>query len=429
MTKTLSGLLLGSAMILVGTPVLAQQKPATAPSRSMFERTRNVSVSQRPHPGYDPMPIPMGGFTGLPKLDVGVQSDDNIYASNVGKKSDTIFTINPEFDLASRWSRNALQAYARAASKQYSKFTAESTTDWQLGATGRLDIGNGNLNAGGDTGEFTEPRVSPNTATAFQSVKPVRYAQSNAFFGGTEELNRVRLSARYDYSNYDYRNATRPTGGVFLEDDRDHTLSTVSGKAEYAVSPDTAVFFDAAYNEHRYRLTPAGFASKNSKGDTVTVGANFDLSHVARGEVEVGYLKQDFTSNKVASYSGLSAKALVEWFPTQLTTITLSGSRALQDAAAIGSPVYVAEAVALQGDHELLRNLILTGHIGTETDTYKGVDRKDTSTTGSLGAKYLINRMVGVTLAYQYQKQDSTGAAKAPAYTDNRLVASTSLAF
>jgi hypothetical protein len=428
MTRIVTGALLCSAALFAVGPAFAQQQPlADGPSQSMFTRDRNVSVSQRPRPGYDASPIPLGGFTGLPKLDVGVEGNDNVYASSAAKKSDTVFTINPEFDLASRWSRNALQGFARVASRQYSKFRTENTTDWQVGGGGRLDIGHGNLSAGGDTGQFSEPRTSP--TTSFVSTKPIQYKQSNAYVAGMEELNRIRLTARYDYSTFDYQNGAKPGGGVVLEDDRDHYVSTVTGKAEYALSPATALFVDASYNEHHYSLNPPVVSTnRNSKGSQVAVGANFDLSHVARGEVEVGYLKQDFRGN-LGSVSGLSAKGQVEWFPTQLTTVTLSGSRSVQDGAATGSPAYIAGVFGLKADHELLRNLILTGQVGTENDDYHGVDRKDTNTNASVAAKYLLNRMVGITVSYNYLNQDSSGAAKGPKYKVNRIMATANLQF
>jgi len=428
MASALSGVILGSVALLAVGPAMAQEKPVdNVPSQSMFARDRNVSVSGRFQPGYDPLPMRLGSFSGLPKLELGVESNDNIYASQTAKSAATIFTINPEVDLNSNWSRNALQAYARSATRQYSKFNSESTTDWQVGGSGRLDVGHGNLNSGGDTGYFTEPRTSPNTS--FVSTKPIRYTQSNAFFGAMQELNRVRLSGRYDYSNFGYQNGVDSKGASVFENDRNHHISTVSGKAEYAVSPTTAVFIGAAYNEHTYSLKPPTVSTdRDSRGSEVHVGANFDISHLTRGEVEFGYLKQDFSGN-LGSEAGVSAKGMVEWFPTQLTTVTLTGSRVLQDAAAAGSPAYLAGVVSLQADHELLRNVILTGRIGAENDDYHGVDRKDRNTTASVGARYLLNRMVGVTLSYVYLNQDSSGATKGPKYTVNRVMASTSLKF
>ena len=432
MTKSICALMLGGVALMAFGPAMAQQQPSAkeAPSINMFARDRNVSVSQRARPGYDALPISMGGFTGLPKLDAGVESNDNVYASAATKHADTVFTVNPEFDLNSRWSRNALQAYVRTASRIYTKFTNEDSTDWQLGGAGRLDVGSyGAIMAGGDTGYFTEPRTSPNNT--FQTAHPVQYANSNAYLSGVQEFNRVRVTGRYDYAYFDYRNATAPgTGARVLEDDRDHYTSTLSGKLEYALSPATAMFVDGAYNEHHYRLQPPAVGvNKNSTGNTFNVGVSFDLTHVARGEVEVGYLNQSYSATKVHASGGLSTKALVEWFPTQLTTVTFTGSRAVQDSAAIGSPSYIAGSAGVQADHELLRNVILTGRLGTEKDDYTGTDRHDSNLSGSLGVRYLLNRVVGVTFGYQYLDQSSTGANKGPKYIDNRITATTSLQF
>jgi hypothetical protein len=424
-------LIVGGAALLAAAPALAQQPAAAAPgaqSQSMFSRDRNVSVSQRPHPGYDPLPITLGGFTALPQLDAGAEFNDNIYAVNSDKKSDTIWTVNPEVDLQSNWSRHAVQAFARSASRLYSRYRSESTTDYQVGGAGRLDAGHGNFAVGGDTGELTEPRTSPSTSTG--TIHPVRYQQSDAFASAVQELNRVRLTARFDLADLDYHNGQDPLRRLVLEDDRDRTAYTYSGKAEYAVSPDTSVYLAGSYNDHQYRLRPPGVLfDKNSHGGTVTGGASFDLTNLLRGDIQVGWLKQDFAAGSPRSVSGLSALASVEWFPTELTTVTLTGSRQIQDSAALNSSVFVAGSVGLQVDHELLRNLILTGRVNYEDDSYIGVARDDKTTSGYIGARYMLNRLVGVTAGYTYMNLRSTGADRGPLYTVNRFMISTNLRF
>ncbi|MEI9891053.1 MAG: outer membrane beta-barrel protein [Caulobacteraceae bacterium] len=428
--------------MLAAAPVLAQpvtnpnastslqqeQQQVQAAGQGMFTRDRNVSVSQRPHPGYDPNPVQLGGFTALPKLDAGVEFNDNIYAVNTGKKSDTIWTVNPEVDIQSNWSRNALQAFVRSATREYSKYSSETTTDYQVGAAGRLDAGEAKLSAGGDTGEMTEPRTSPSTTSG--NTHPVRYQQTDGFFSAVQELNRVRLTGRIDIANLDYTNGVDPAGHSVLEDDRDRTDYVYSGKAEYAISPDTAVYLNAAYNDHQYRLTPPTVAlNKSSHGETVSGGANFDLTNTIRGDIQVGWMQQQFAANVLRTYSGFSALASVEWFPTQLTTVTLTGSRQVQDSATATSAIYIASGVGGQIDHELLRNLILTGRVGYEDDAYQGVSRDDKSTNAYVGARYLVNRLVGVTLGYTYANNSSSGSAKGPAYTVNRIMASLNLRF
>jgi hypothetical protein len=385
-------------------------------------------VTERSHPGYDPVPVPIGAFIAQPRLDVGAEFNDNIYASQTAKTSDTIITVNPELDLASNWNRNSVSAFVRSGTRDYLKQSSETTTDYQVGGQGRLQAGSGQYSAGGDTGELTEPRTS--TQTSSVSAHPIRYQQSDAFLGAVEEFNRIRLTGRFDLADMDYHNGKTRTGTTVFEDDRDRTNTVYSGKAEYALSPDTAVFLAGSYNDHSYRLTPpAAAVNRNSHGSTFVVGANFDLSHLLRGDVQVGYLKQDFASRTFSSISGLSAQGRLEWFPSDLTTVTLTGSRGIQDAAVTGSAAYVAEIANIQIDHELLRNVILVGRVGTENDAYKGVDRTDNQTNAYVGAKYLLNRLVGLNVGYTFLDQKSSGAAPGPKYTVNRFTISTTLAF
>jgi hypothetical protein len=414
------------AAVLAVSPALAQQQ--VAPNQSMFARDRNVSVSQRAHPGYDPVPIPVGAFIAAPKLDVGVEFNDNIYAAQSSKDNDSILTVNPELDLTSNWARNGVQAYARSATRDYTRHGTETTTDYQFGGQGYLDAGHGQVSAGGDTGEFTEPRTS--TQTSNVSKSPIRYQQSNAFVNAVQEFNRVRLSGRFDLADLDYHNGKDGNGASVFQDDRDRTNTLYTGKAEYAVSPDTAIYINGIYNDHHYRLAPPIAATnRNSHGGSVAVGASFDLSKLVRGDVQVGYLSQDFAQTGFSNVTGLSAQGRVEWFPTQLATITLAGSRGLQDSSVLGSAVYVAEIVSLQVDYELLRNLVLVGRVGGENDNYRGVDRKDKQTNAYVGAKYLLNRLVGVNFGYSYLDQQSSGTAFGPKYSVNRITLSTTLQF
>ncbi len=426
MARALSGWIVGGAALLVAAPAFAQEQ--VAPNQGMFARDRNVSVTQRPQPGYEPVPVRLGAFTALPKLDAGVEYNDNIYAVNSGQKSDTIFTLNPELDVQSNWARNALQAYIRSATRGYAKYSSETTTDYQLGGSGRLDAGNGQFSGGGDTGLLTEPRTSPSTTSG--TTHPVRYQQSDGFFSGVEELNRIRLTGRFDLVNLDYHNGVDPLQRTVIEDDRDHTNYTYSGKVEYAVSPDTSVYVVGSYNDHQYRLQPPTVSlDRNSHGGTVTAGSSFDLTNLVRGDVQIGYLTQDFDAKTLTSVSGFTALASLEWFPTQLTTVTLTGSRQIQDSAALNSAVFIAGVASLQVDHELLRNLILTGRFNYEDDSYFGVSRDDHSTGGYVGARYMLNRLVGVSAGYTYANLHSTGAQRGPLYTVNRFMISTNLRF
>jgi hypothetical protein len=410
----------------ISAPAFAQSGPG--PNDSMFDRGRNVSVSERAHPEYDPVPVPVGAFTVLPVLTAGVEFNDNIYSTNSNKRSDTVFNLAPEVSVSSRWSRNAVTAFARVGSRLYGKNSAENTTDVQGGGSGRLDIGRfGSLTGGGDIGVLHEPRSAPTSPTNIS--KPVEYTAGNLFINAQQEFDRVRLTGRYDYQNLDYKNATTTAGRSVLQDDRDHSVSTVGGKAEYAISPAIAVFGTAAYNDHHYRLTPPTVPqNRNSTGGEVTVGTSFDLTSLSRGSIQVGYQDQKY-NGRFGHVKGLSAAGRIEWFPTELTTLSLNGARGIQDAAATGAPAFVSESFGLQADHELLRNVVLTGRIGYETDKYQVIDRSDKQTNALLAAKYRMNRLLGFTLSYNYATLSSSGRAAGARYTDNKFLLSAGLQF
>jgi hypothetical protein len=422
MSKALSTALLSSVAAMIASHASAQALD------NYFKRDRNMSVLERPHPGYIPLGMRLGAFLAYPKIELGVLSNDNIYATASNKHADTIGLIAPEVDLVSNWSRNQVMLFARGATRQYSKYNSESTTDWQLGGAGRLDAGDSSLNLLGDYGYFAEPRYS--TQTSGSSKHPIEYHQGDLGVNLVHTFNRVRLTGGVNYQDLNYENGRSPTGGLVLQDDRDHTVTTVMGKAEYAVSPDTAVFVQAAYNEHTYRLhPPAAPINRNDKGETIDFGANFDISHLIRGEVAFGWLDQKYSAKGFGSTTGAHITGKIDWFPTQLTTVTFTGARSVQDAAIAISPAYTASIFGGEIDHELLRNVVLTGRVGWEGDEYKGIDRNDNITTAHAAVNYLMNRHVGFSLAYDYQSLDSDGKSRGPHYVDNLIKLSSTLQY
>jgi hypothetical protein len=386
---------------------------AGAQSQSNFVRDRNISVTERAHPGYEALGLRAGAFLLWPKLTVNTAYDDNIFATANDKVADGFSQITPEVDLTSNWSRHSLQAYARGTFNQYWQNSNQNTDDFSLGAKGQLDIERtAKVDAGADYSHLSEPRTA---ATSAGNPFPIQYNVASLFLSGDKEFNRLRLTGRVDWQHYDYLDRT----GNFPQDDRDRTETTVTGRVDYALSPDTALFLEAAGNDHSYRLTSSpiingapefpDFINRDSHGVRVLAGANFELGALMRGEVGVGYLQQNYKDAHFGDVSGPGVRAQVEWFPTQLTTVTLTGARTVEDAGIAGASSYLTSNVGLKVDHELLRNVILNANAGYGEDDYRGIDRHDKRFVGGLGGTYLLNRNVGVTLGYSYYKQNSSG--------------------
>lgn len=392
---------------------------------SNFKRDRNVTVRERPRPDYEALGIKTGGFTVYPRVTASVERNDNIYATAINTQDDTIWRVKPEVAVRSDWSRHALGAFASASINRYTDFDTENTEEYTLGINGRADIVRGsNITGALQYQKRTEARTSPTSPLA--AAAPVEYSLVTASLIGVKEFNRIRLTGRLNDRDYNYDDTRNILGGVIDQDARDRNEVYYGLKAEYAVSPDTAVFGSILGNTKNYDLASSG---RDSDGYAATIGANFELSQLLRGEIEFGYMDQSYDLPIYDDINGLSAKAEVEWFPTQLTTVTFDGSRTIEEAVATGSQGYISNNVAAAVDHELLRNVLLSAQASYGKDAYQSIDRDDKRTGAGATVTYLLNRNVGVFLTYTYLKQKSSGAQRGSSFEDNKLAASVALQF
>lgn len=416
----------GAAQAQSGVGSLTQAQNA-APD--IFARDRSVPVRERPRPGYEARGLPVGTFTAFPTLQIDLEHNDNIYATRTGAESDWIVRVKPEVQLESGWSRHALGAYVRANIARHQDFESENFEDWGVGASGRLDVTRGsNIVAGVDHAKLTEPRTSSNTPGFAR--EPVEYEYDAAFLAASRVSGRVKLSARADVREFDYQNAISTTGAVIQQGDRDRTVTSFTGRADYAVSPATALFVQATSNSRDYRIAASPtLPARDSDGYEILAGANFELGAVARGEIAAGYIDQKFDSAVYGEIDGVGARAKVEWFPTQLTTVTGVVSRTIEDAGISGSGGYLSTASGLRVDHELMRNVLLNFDVSVSRDDYEGIDRNDDRVQASVGGTYLLNRNVGVSLAAGRFEQKSKGAARGVDFDVNRVTLSLVLQF
>jgi len=398
-----------------------------------FDRGQNVAVLDRARPDYQAMGIHAGGFMVYPTMGVSATYDDNIYAlpSNFaiptglkGPRGDEIYTFAPQVNFRSTWSRDSLAGYVRLSQDVYGDHPNEDATQYGAGLNGRVDLGSSTtVSAGVDYGHYVAPRGAATTEVTLKRVE-FDFTTLNAQIA--HEFNRIRLSARYDHQAYDYMNAESTTGSVVPEKVFNHTIDAGTGKAEYAISPNTALFVEAVFNQRRYTDSP--IFDQSSHGYDIGGGANFDISHLVRGEIEIGYLDQTYHAG-TGDVKGLSTRTKVQWFPSGLTTATLTVLRTVNDSLIIGSAGFLTTDATFQVDHELLRNVIISGNVLTGEDQYQGISRTDNRWGAGLTANWLINRHIGLTAGYAYTDVNSTGANRGSSFKDNRVSISTQLQF
>lgn len=384
-----------AASLIILAPVHAAAQTQT----DSAARQESVSVRDRDRPEYDAAGRRLGTFNLNASLDLAVTSTDNLFAAPDNAPSDVddiIYGVAPNVSLTSDWSRHAVAFDAGAVFRSHEDFSSEDADDHFVRATGRFDIGSDTALRGSvRSSHQVSPRTDPDSPFI---GNPVEYDRMDTGVGITHRFARFTASLDATNSEYDY-------DGV--QAFRNNTESALRGRIEAELSPRIGLLLAASVDERDYDNSP----QFNSDGQSYMVGVALN-SDLMRGEISVGQFERDY-AGATGSFDGVAIEGNVEWYVTQLTTITLDARRDADDqiGASSGEP-YITEEYGLRVDHELLRNVILTGAARFGNRDYETIAREDEYSEWELGADYLLNRNAAVRFRYQHDEVDS------PAYRD-----------
>jgi hypothetical protein len=364
-----------------------------------------ISVQERARPDYDPLGVRLGGFDLNASVGVGVRSTDNVFATETDPQDDIVTYVRPQATLASHWSRHALRFRAGGYADNHADFGEDDVSNYYAGVDGRLDIARASeLGAGASLNQDTQLRDDPDNLGG-----PVEYRRDNVYAYARHAFNRLRLIGRVAHTTWDYED----------QDFRDYDETVESLRAEFAFSARLAAVAEAAVNQREYDTN----SLRDSDGNYFGVGVAFDVTNLVRGEALVTQYEQDYDDPAIGTVDGTGFTGRVEWFPTQLTTVTLNAARTVEDSAFVGAS-YVETHVGAAVDHELRRNIILSAGARAENREYEGIDRDDDLTAVDVGATYIANRRMRFNVGYGYRQNDSNAFGED--FEENRLTAGVS---
>jgi len=401
---------------LLGSSVAALADDTTPSSQTPITDVRGQSVRERARPGYDALGIRAGSFLILPKVDLAETYNDNIYATDTNTESDFVTAVSPSISVQSLWSRHALGLNAGLSQYWYGSKTAEDRLDWNFGANGRLDVlRDTNITGSASYRQAHEDRGSANSPTS--AAEPVEYHLFDSSLGLFQRFNRVTAQLKGTFDQYDYKNVALIGGGTLNEDSRDRNEYGGGLRLGYDLSPDTNIYAEGKLNKRSYDMSAP--VDRNSNGYEAVVGSEFKLSRLAQGEVYVGYQRQTYDASYYSATSGLAYGAKVNWFVTPLTTVRLSAASTIEESIDPGASGYMSQKVGIGLDHELLRNLILSGDVSYENDDFGNISRQDDVTSALFGATYLLNNFFAV--GVNYGIVDRSSNVPGADYTQNQV--------
>jgi hypothetical protein len=385
-----------AASLIAMLPVHAVAQETDEP----IARQEAVSVQDRERPEYTSEGRRLGTFVLNAALDLSVASTDNLFAApNGAELDDIIYGVAPSARLESDWSRNMVALEAGAEFLSHEDFSNEDTDSHYIRALGRLDIGqNTALRASARTAHETTPRTDPDSPFV---GAPVEYDRTDYSAGIEHRFARATVSFDAGQDEYDYDGS---------QNDRDNTQDFIRGRLQYDLSPRLGLVLRAQHDERDY--TAPTVINADSENDTYMAGISIN-SDVMRGEVTAGVYERDYQDPMVDTLEGTAISGRLEWYITQLTTLTFHARQDADDEVSVSSRLpYEVTEYGGRVDHELRRNVILTASARLGERDYQvnlTPPRHDDYSEIEAGADWLLNRNAALRFRYERDEVDSSG--------------------
>lgn len=390
------------------------------------------SVADRERPEYAPIGGRLGSFILYPEFSLQGTATDNVFANSLNTHGDVYLDARAEARLQSLWSRHALAATAYVDQTAHARYPQEDTTQYGGSLGGTLNVSRRTIVAlRVDGGRRTSERTYFLNVPA--SREPVRYDRYSSEIVAAQELYPVKLIGSFSITRFDYLNARDSTGAVLDLQNRDYDRYLGALVAVYEVSSNVGLLARAEFGKSDYRLganAPSnGGLARDSDSTRIEGGVTVGRPALLSGSVRAGYLQVRYDDPRYRGVSGPSFAADLLWNVTPLTSVRLAADRTTDEGGSIYIAGYRTTAFGGTVDHELLRNLILTGRgsyaVSTPIDVTPGspaglgLTQKAREAIAGADARYLVSRRFSLVGGYQYHRRSTADASFR--YDENRV--------
>ena len=376
------------------------------------------TVTTRERPELEPLGAHAGAFRLFPSLSLSERYSDNIFATNNNEESDFITVINPGVYMQSLWGRHFMAIRADASIGRYSDNNNENYEDFSVGFDGLMEINNAQSLSGGYT--YSHEHENRFSADDVAGAEPTELDRNTLIANYQHRFNRIIVDLGGEYQTLDFDDVRSSNGNVIDNDDRDRNRREGSLKVGYEYLPEYTAYVRTSINSIDYddEIDGNGF-NRDSDGYTFSVGTDLDLSGVLFGNLFVGYEKQKYDDRLLNNTKGVSGGASLTWLPSQMTTVSGSLTRSIEETTLNAASGVFSTSANLVVDHELLRNFLLQARLNVSENNFEGISRKDTDFGSGIGARYMLNRHFHLLLDYDYLQRNSDSVTNINDFSEN----------
>jgi hypothetical protein len=282
----------------------------------------------------------------------------------------------------------------------------DNYTDWNVGLDGGYTIGDSLLEAAYSHQVYHQLGTAIGTVS---STTPVLDQTDTAHVDYSFVLGRLTLTPDFSASAYRFGTASVlgvPVSQQFL--DRNVTAGNVTGR--YSMSDVGGIVVALGATNSDFISPQPGQPSNNSHSLLMLGGIDYQAKGVWRYRLLAGVEVRAFQASQYATRTAPIVEGGVIWMPTELTTVTGSISRAVEDPQFGGTNGSINSQVRLVVDYEYKRNIFLQARGSLQYAQYlQSGGGSQTGLSAGAGVTWLLNR--NVRLSFDYDFTDLTGSA------------------
>lgn len=401
------------------------------------------SVVNRPRPEYDPqgfspgMALNMGHepvrgrgvagmldtFVAFPSVGVELLHTDNVFETQGARVGDSALEFTPALELRSDWESHAMTIGFRADATRFFRRHLANTTDYELYATGKIEIATTHtldLRASHAELHETNSILTDNLGRVFISntSQPPTYAVDHVRAEWAYQADRFLLRADAEPRHLDFDNTPQANASPIIQSPRNRWEYDGHLRAGYEAFEGTVLYVEPGISLRRYDNGPADFPQlagrvedRNSDGAQVLAGLTYNASAVTYLDFGVGYVERDYRNPNLPNVSGIAARGAMTWNPTDFITVGLGLRREVDEATTFGVAGFFRTAVSSSLDYEYDYNKIVQATLEYAHDqsiNRPGFTENINDFRVGLTGVYLINEYAKAKIGYRYEDLTST---------------------
>lgn len=335
-------------------------------------------------PVTPPGGIPVGPMVVFPGVDVSYGHNDNLFSSNINKRSSSQTTVTPYIKLEGKSGAHKFDISFRMNDVRYRDSTSDNYTDYSLLGNADLVItGRAGLKLRAEHRRGVDPRGSTDRLGAVTPDEWINQGVEGIFsYGAPGAQGRIEVDAGAFTRRYQNNRATT----VVSDRDTNHLGLTFL----WRVAPKTELL---ALVQHRGIDYILATSTQDSTETSYQVGAKWEATAKTAGIVKFGRTEKKFDAAGRTDFSGSSWSAAVRWSPLSYSVWDFSTTKATNESTGTGD-FLLSQFYGATWNHAWNSRFSSAVQANWRKDEFLGGGGGRVDKTGTLGLK----------LTYQWQR-------------------------